>query len=60
MQVDIMTLFPDAVRASLAVSILGRAENKGIIKINTVQIRDFTHNKHNRWTITPMGAAGAA
>ena len=39
MRIDIMTLFPEAVSASLDISILGRAEKKGILDIRCVQIR---------------------
>ena len=59
MRIDILTLFPDAVEASLKISILGRAEKKGILDIHAVQIRDYTTNS-SRWTITPTAAAGAA
>lgn len=37
MRIDILTLFPDAVEASLKISILGRAEKKGILDIHAVQ-----------------------
>ena len=40
MRIDIMTLFPEAVAASLKISILGRAEKKGILDIRGHQIRD--------------------
>ena len=45
MKIDIMTLFPEAVGGMLHSSILGRAEQKGILDINCIQIRDFTENK---------------
>lgn len=48
MRIDIMTLFPDTMRALLGESILGRAANKGIIEINCIQIRDFTENKQGQ------------
>lgn len=60
MRIDILTLFPDAVEASLKISILGRAEKKGILDIHAVQIRDYTETNSSRWTITPTAAAGAA
>ncbi len=55
MRIDIMTLFPDAVAASLKVSILGRAEKKGILDIRCVQIRDFTDNKQQQVDDYPYG-----
>ena len=48
MRVDIMTLFPDTMRALLGESILGRAAVKDIIEINCIQIRDFTENKQGQ------------
>jgi tRNA (guanine37-N1)-methyltransferase len=48
MRIDIMTLFPDSMRAVLGESILGRAAAKDIIEINCIQIRDFTENKQGQ------------
>ena len=39
MRIDIMTLFPDSVDAMLNVSILGRAQQRGYISIQSHQIR---------------------
>ena len=55
MRIDILTLFPDAVDAMMSSSILGRAERKGAIEINCVQIRDFTTNKQQQVDDYPYG-----
>ncbi len=55
MRIDIMTLFPEAVAASLKISILGRAEKKGILDIRCVQIRDFTDNRQQQVDDYPYG-----
>lgn len=55
MRIDIMTLFPDSMRAVLGESILGRAAAKGIIEINCIQIRDFTENKQGQVDDYPYG-----
>ncbi len=55
MRIDILTLFPDAVNAMMSSSILGRAEKKGVIEINCVQIRDFTTNKQQQVDDYPYG-----
>ena len=55
MRIDIMTLFPEAVAASLKISILGRAEKKGILDINCIQIRDYTDNKQQQVDDYPYG-----
>ncbi len=44
----ILTLFPDMVMQGLHTSILGRAAARGDISIESVNIRDFTTNKHGR------------
>ena len=54
MRFDILTLFPEMFSA-LYESILGRAEKKGIIEFNTINIRDFACNKHNRVDDYPYG-----
>lgn len=54
MKFDILTLFPEMFSA-LYESILGRAEKKGIIEFNTINIRDFACNKHNRVDDYPYG-----
>ena len=55
MRVDIMTLFPEAVAASLKISILGRAEKKGLLDIRCVQIRDYTENRQQQVDDYPYG-----
>ncbi len=55
MRFDILTLFPDMVRAVLSESIIGRAEKNGLIEINYIQIRDFANNKHNSVDDYPYG-----
>ncbi len=55
MRIDILTLFPDSMRAVLGESILGRASAKNLIEINCVQIRDFTENKQGQVDDYPYG-----
>ena len=47
MQFDVLTLFPEMFEP-LKCSILGRAEKNEIIKINLVNIRDFSKDKHKK------------
>lgn len=54
MKINILTLFPEMF-APLRESMLGRAEGNGILEFNIVNIRDYTHNKHNRVDDTPYG-----
>ncbi len=55
MKIDILTLFPAAVEAMLHESILGRAEKKGLLDINCIQIRDYTENKQMQVDDYPYG-----
>jgi len=55
MTFHILTLFPEMFKGVLHSSMLGRAEEKGILKFNIVDIRDFAGNKHNRVDDSPYG-----
>jgi len=55
MKFDILTLFPGMFSSPLRESILGRAIEKGIIEIRTINIRDFTLDKHQIVDDTPYG-----
>ncbi|MBQ3089857.1 MAG: tRNA (guanosine(37)-N1)-methyltransferase TrmD [Oscillospiraceae bacterium] len=55
-----MTLFPDTVGDILCESILGRAQERGIIRVNTHQIRDYTTNKQNQVDDYPYGGGRGA
>ena len=50
-----MTLFPDMVRGVLGESIIGRAQNEGLIEVECHNIRDFTVDKHRKVDDTPYG-----
>lgn len=54
MKYNILTLFPEMFTA-LNESILKRAKEEGLIDINILNIRDFSHNKHNHVDDTPYG-----
>lgn len=55
MRFDILTLFPDMMRAILDESIIGRAQKSGLLEINCINIRDFANNKHNSVDDYPYG-----
>lgn len=55
MRFDIMTLFPDVVKCVLESSIIGRAQQSGIISVTAHDIRDYTLNKHKKTDDTPYG-----
>ncbi len=58
--VHIMTLFPDVVGDMLCESILGRAQERDIIRIECHQIRDYTLNKQKQVDDYPYGGGHGA
>lgn len=55
MKIDILTLFPDFFTILDKWSIIGRAVDRNIIKIETTNIRDFSENKHKKVDDYPYG-----
>lgn len=55
MRFDVLTLFPELISTVLSESIIGRAQNNGLVEINTINIRDFTVNKHRKVDDYPYG-----
>ena len=55
MRFDILTLFPNMFSSPLQESILGKALEKGLIQIRTINIRDFALDKHQVVDDTPYG-----
>ena len=54
MKFDVLTLFPEMFEP-LRQSIIGRAEEKKLIDINLINIRDFSKDKHKKVDDTPYG-----
>ncbi len=55
MNFHILTLFPQMVEQGLNTSIIGRAQEKGILSVETINIRDFTMDKHKKVDDYPYG-----
>lgn len=55
MNFHILTLFPEMVTSSLMTSITGRAVKEGRIRIEAVNIRDFSRDKHKKVDDYPYG-----
>ncbi len=55
MNFHILTLFPDMVEQGLSASIIGRAKEKGLLSVETVNIRDYTADKHKKVDDYPYG-----
>lgn len=55
MQIDIVTLFPALCKGVLSESVIGRAWKEGIVKINLVNLRDYTHDVRKTVDDKPYG-----
>ena len=55
MRFHILTLFPDMVMQGLNTSIIGNAIEQNLIEINTINIRDFTRDRHKKVDDYPYG-----
>lgn len=55
MNFHVLTLFPDMIEQGVCTSITGRAIDKGLIGLNTVNIRDYAGNKYGQVDDYPYG-----
>jgi tRNA (guanine37-N1)-methyltransferase len=53
--INVVTLFPEWFTAPLGSSILGRAAKAGLVRYRTVQLREYTHDKHQTVDDAPYG-----
>ncbi len=58
LQIDIITLFPDALRAPLEASVLGRGQSSRLFDIRLIHLRDFATDKHQTVDDTRFGGGG--
>ncbi|MBR6033310.1 MAG: tRNA (guanosine(37)-N1)-methyltransferase TrmD [Clostridia bacterium] len=54
MKFDVLSLFPEMFEP-IKTSIIGRAQEKKVIEINLINIRDFSKDKHKKVDDTPYG-----
>ena len=55
MRIDVMTLFPDMMKAAFSESIIARGVNAGFLDLRYHQIRDYTDDKHGKVDDYPFG-----
>ena len=55
MRIDILTLFPEIFFGPLGSSIVGRAMKNGLVEIHAVNLRDYTHDRHQTVDDKPFG-----
>jgi tRNA (guanine37-N1)-methyltransferase len=54
-RIDILTLFPEMLEATLATSIIKRAQDGGQVEIHVHDIRNWSDNKHRKVDHRPFG-----
>lgn len=55
MKFKVLTLFPEFFDCFIDFSIIGRARSRGLISIETINIRDYSLNKHHKVDDYPYG-----
>ena len=55
MKITVLTLFPELIETACTTSILGRAQEKGVLQVDTVNIRDYAQNTQGRVDDYPYG-----
>jgi tRNA (guanine37-N1)-methyltransferase len=55
MRIDVLTLFPDMFASPLSLSIVKRAQHRGLVQIALSNIRDFAANSYKKVDDTPYG-----
>ena len=55
MKIDVLTLFPEMFPGVLGASMLGRAQEKGILEFYLHNIRDYSESKHKNTDDYPFG-----
>ena len=55
MQIDILSLFPTVATAILGESIMKRAQEKGAVAFRSLDLRDWTHDRHKTADDMPYG-----
>jgi tRNA (guanine37-N1)-methyltransferase len=58
LMIDVVSLFPEVIAPYLAASIPRRAADVGLVRYNLVQLRDFTHDRHQ--TVDDYAYGGGA
>ncbi len=55
MRIDVLTLFPEMFPGALRASLLGKAQERGLLSVHVWNLRDFTTDKHHTADDTPYG-----
>jgi tRNA (guanine37-N1)-methyltransferase len=55
MKIDVLTLFPGMFAGPLDESIIRRARDKGLLELRIINLRDYTHDRHQTVDDRPFG-----
>lgn len=55
MRIDVVTIFPDAVRPFFEAALLGKAAERGLVDVRVHDLRDHTTDKHRKVDDEPFG-----
>lgn len=55
MQIDVITLFPEVVNVPLSASIMGRAQDKGLLHLKVHDLREYGLGKYRQVDDSPFG-----
>ena len=55
MKIDILSLFPGIASAALGESMMKRAQERGVVTFRSLDIRDWTHDRHRTTDDAPYG-----
>lgn len=58
MKIEILTLFPEMFSSVFSASILGKAQENGLVRFRSVNFRDYATNKHHTVDDYPFGGGG--
>jgi len=57
-EIDVITLFPELFVSPLAVSIVGRAQSKGLVAVRPHDLRQWAEDARGTVDDTPFGGGG--
>ncbi|MGH2722192.1 MAG: tRNA (guanosine(37)-N1)-methyltransferase TrmD, partial [Actinomycetota bacterium] len=55
MRIDVVTIFPEALRSPLGVGLLGKAVEAGLLAVGLHDLRDWAPPPHRRVDDVPFG-----
>ena len=57
MRLDILTIFPEIAAAPLGASMIGKAQQRGLVDLRVHDLRKWADNKHRTTDDTPYGGS---